>query len=71
MDLATELLHELKSTSRRWFILFIIMLLLLFATNISWAVAWEYSDTSAVTVDSVTGNASYVRGAGSILNYIE
>lgn len=33
---AFELLHEVKSASKRWFIIFIITLLALIGTNIGW-----------------------------------
>ena len=35
-SLASELLHEVKATSKRWFMLFIICLIMLFATNLAW-----------------------------------
>ena len=40
-SLASELLHEVKASSRRWFILFIITLFMLFATNSMWLYAWN------------------------------
>ena len=40
-SLASELLHELKASSKRWFILFIITLFMLFATNSMWLYAWN------------------------------
>lgn len=40
-SLASELLHEVKATSRRWFVLFLITLLLLFGTNMAWLYAWN------------------------------
>ena len=39
--LALELLHELKSSCRRWFIAFIIAIVMLFATNLTWLYAWN------------------------------
>lgn len=39
-SLATELLHEVKRTSKRWFIMWIITIALLFITNIAWLYAW-------------------------------
>lgn len=45
--LALELLKELKSISKRWFILFIITLILLFTTNIAWLYAWNLPDSSS------------------------
>ena len=35
-NLATELLREVKATSKRWFSLFIITLIMLCETNIAW-----------------------------------
>lgn len=39
-SLASELLHEMKRTSRRWFIMWVITIFLLFATNAVWLYAW-------------------------------
>lgn len=36
--LAMEMLKELKKTSKRWFIAFIVVLIMLFATNIGWLI---------------------------------
>lgn len=41
MDLATELLHEIKRESRRRFIALIICIVLLFVSNIAWLIAWN------------------------------
>ena len=73
MDLASELLHELKNTSKRWFVLFLITLILLFTTNILWLYAWNNlnSHSETITVDSMYGAASYIGGNGSILNCSE
>lgn len=43
-NLATELLHEIKRTSKRNFILFIITLVMLFVTNALWLYAWTLCD---------------------------
>ena len=40
-SLASELLHEVKAISKRWFVLFLIALLLLFGTNMAWLYAWN------------------------------
>ena len=40
-NLATEILHELKAESRRRFILLIVTISLLFASNIAWLIAWN------------------------------
>lgn len=39
-SLASELLHEIKAQSKRWFILFIIMIILLLTTNLAWLRLW-------------------------------
>lgn len=43
-NLASEILHELKAQTRRTFILLIITVILLFASNIAWLVAWNLPD---------------------------
>ena len=42
--LATEILHELKLEARRNFIILIVTVILLFASNIAWLVAWNLPD---------------------------
>ena len=37
-NLATEMLHELKQNSRRWFIIAIVELVLLVGSNIGWLI---------------------------------
>lgn len=44
VSLATELLRELKRQSKRWFISFIICLLLLFLSNMVWLYVWNQYD---------------------------
>ena len=44
VSLATELLRELKRQSNRWFISFIICLILLFASNMIWLYVWNQYD---------------------------
>lgn len=39
--LAVDCLKEIKAQSKRWFIAFITMLLLFFATNIAWLYFWN------------------------------
>lgn len=43
-NLATEILHEIKLESRRNFIMLIIAIFLLFASNIAWLYAWNLPD---------------------------
>lgn len=38
---ASELLHFVKTRAHRWFIAFIVVLIMLFATNIAWLYAWD------------------------------
>ena len=40
-NLATEILHELKAQAKRNFVLLIIAITLLFASNIAWLIAWN------------------------------
>ena len=50
--LALVLLREIKSACKRWFILFIITLIILFATNFVWLYAWNLPvDTSTESYD--------------------
>ena len=68
--LALELLHELKSSCRRWFIAFIIAIVMLFATNLSWLYAWNLpTDSESTTISSDdNSNANYINGQGDITN---
>lgn len=68
-NLATELLKELKVTSKRWFLLFIITLFLLFITNVIWLYAWnlpteETTSTSYDIQSEDDGNAIYSESGG-------
>ena len=57
--LATELLHELKLSCRRWFIAFIIVLCLWFCTI--GAFIWYISlPTEEVQIENTEGNANYI-----------
>lgn len=47
VSLATELLMELKRQSKRWFICFIICLILLFVSNMTWLYVWNQYDYSS------------------------
>lgn len=61
--LATEMLKEIKATSRRWFIAFIVTLVLWFATIIGFVLYEYYSLPVAedvVTVENDDGNANYI-----------
>lgn len=43
-NLATEILHEIKLESKRNFIMLVIAIFLLFASNIAWLYAWNLPD---------------------------
>ena len=66
--LASELLAELKASVRRWFIAFLIMLVLELATIASfiWYISLPVDETVAIENDD--GNANYIGGdnAGDI-----
>ena len=68
--LALELLHELKSSCRRWFIAFIIAIVMLFATNLTWLYAWNLpTESTSTTISSDdNSNANYINGQGDITN---
>ena len=40
-SLATEILHDLKQQSRRYFILSVILIVLIVLTNTVWGIAWS------------------------------
>lgn len=78
--LATELLHEVKRSSKRNFVLFIITLVMLFLTNALWLYAWtlpvEETSNTVTTTTSVdqdsqdNGVNTYIDSEGDI-NYGE
>lgn len=55
-NLATEMLHELKQNSRRWFIIAIVELVLLVGSNIGWLVFESQFET---ITDEQTQEAYY------------
>lgn len=65
--LALELLKQVKADSRKWFIAFIITLIMLFISNLAWLYAWnlptdEVADTQTYDYDinsEDNGNAIY------------
>jgi hypothetical protein len=72
-NLATELLHEIKRTSKRNFILFIITLVMLFVTNALWLYAWtlpvEETSVTTTTVDPDSqdnGSNTYIDSEGDV-----
>lgn len=73
-SLATELLHEVKRTSKRYFILFVITLVILFLTNALWLYAWTLPvEEVTTTVDQDlqdNGVNTYIDSEGDV-NYGE
>ena len=66
--LASELLHIVKMQSRRWFIAFVIVLVMLFGTNLAWLYAWNLpedvtSESYEITAED-EGNAIYNESGG-------
>ena len=53
-NLATEILHEFKIQSKRYFIMLIVAVLLLFASNTIWAYMW-YKDKTVTERHTVSG----------------
>ena len=58
--LATEMLKEIKATSRRWFIAFIVTLVLWFGTIgvFLWYISLPAEET--VSIENEDGNANYI-----------
>lgn len=52
-NLATEMLHELKAQSKRWFIIAIVELVLLVGSNIAWLVYQSQYEDVTTTTDEV------------------
>lgn len=71
-NLATELLHEVKKTSQRYFILFIITLVMLFVTNALWLYAWTLpvEETTITQESEDNGSNRYIDSEGDV-NYGE
>lgn len=59
MTLATELLHELKASAKRWFIAFCVMVGLELATiaGFMWYITLPTED---VSIENDEGNANYI-----------
>ncbi len=67
-SLAMELLQETKRTIKKQWILIIVLVILLAATNIYHVYQWSQFDT--IVVDSGDGgNAGYVGNDGDVNNY--
>jgi len=64
-----------ERTTRRLIIALVLAVVLMFASNAAWLVAWvqydyssEATTTETVTVDGQDGSANYVSRGGSIIN---
>ena len=58
-NLATELLHEIKMSAKRWFIAFIVMVAVELATIAGFL--WYVSlPTDEVSIETEDGNANYI-----------
>ena len=67
-SLATELLHTLKASIKRLYIVIIILILLLFGSNMTWLYAWNLpSEETTISRDN-NSNANYINGEGDITN---
>ena len=62
--LATELLHEVKLGAKRWFIAFITVLILWFATIgvFIWYISLPIEEIENIDIQNRDGNASYIGG---------
>lgn len=67
--LAMELLHQLKSNMRKWFIAFIIVLIMFFASNIAWLYAWNLpteNTTTTYDADSEDNGNTIINDEGEV-----
>lgn len=64
--LATEMLHELKANNRKWFIAFLIVLILWFATigGFLWYISLPIEDVSIT--QKADGDSNHLVGIGNI-----
>jgi hypothetical protein len=67
--LATEIIRELKISSKRWFIAFITVLVLWFATigTFIWYISLPVEEYT-IDVENDDGNANYIGDSGVINN---
>lgn len=66
MNLATELMHELKATSKRWFIAFLVVLGLWFATigGFIWYISLPTEETTSTDISQEADNDGYNQVVG-------
>ena len=75
-SLALEMLSELKKTTKRWFLVSIILLIALVGTNVAWLIYESSFETvyegETTTVDGGNGVATYLENSNSgDINYGE
>ena len=75
-SLALEMLSELKKSSKRWFVISIILLVALVISNVGWLIYESSFDTviegETTTVDGGNGVATYLENSNSgDINYGE
>lgn len=75
-SLALEMMSELKKSTKRWFVISIILLVALVATNVAWLIYNSQFDTvvegDTTTIDSGEGITTYLEDSNSgDINYGE
>ena len=66
MNLATELMHELKASSKRWFIAFLVVLGLWFATigGFIWYIGLPVEETTSTDISQEADNDGHNQVVG-------
>lgn len=67
-NLATELLHTLKTSIKRLYVILVILIVLLFGTNMAWLYAWNLPCEETTISSDNNSNANYINGEGDITN---
>lgn len=61
-------MYRMERNNKRWFIAFMIVLFMLFATNLGWVIYESQFETVVVTQDNADGYNSYIGNDGDIIN---
>ena len=74
--LALEMLSELKKTTKRWFVVSIILLIALVGTNVTWLIYESSLDTviegETTTIDGGNGMTTYLENSNAVdINNVE
>ena len=67
-SLATELLHTLKASIKRLYIVIIILILFLFGYNMAWLYAWNIPCEETTISSDNNNNSNYINGERDITN---